>query len=146
MKRLSVVSLFLLLVQVGYGNYAFYSKVELTCQAYRIPVDRSAMDYRGDIFSLELKSRSRNDFEMAMLIGFAAVGRAVMQQRDLQKAKPDFSPMLPGTVQISVLVPMERHPMVVTATTNGDLVEKLARGEIETTEFMQKIKDTIEIH
>jgi hypothetical protein len=146
MKRLFVVSIFLLLVQVGYGNYAFYSKVEITCEAYRLPVDRSDMDYRDGLFTLDLKSRSRNDFEMAMLVGFAAVGRAQIQQQDMKKSKPDFSPMLPKTVQIAVTIPMERTTTVVIATASGELVERLARGDIETTEFMQIIKDTIEIH
>ncbi|RMF11083.1 MAG: hypothetical protein D6762_00140 [Candidatus Neomarinimicrobiota bacterium] len=146
MKRTPILILVCALAQVAYGNYAFYSKVESTCEAYRFAVDRSAMEYRDDVFRIELESRSRNDFEMAMLVAFAAVGQAEIQQRVISGMKSDFKPLLPKQVEVTVLVPVERVPTLVTATASGELVEQLARGEIETTVFMQKIKDTIETH
>jgi len=146
MKRLSIVAVMFFLVQVSYANFAFYNKVETTCQAYRFNIQRSAMTYEGQQFSLELKSRSRSDFEMAMLVGFSAIGMAEVQQKQLQKANSKIVPMLPQMVQVTVLVPVERTPTIVTASASGELVEQLALGKISTQDFMQKIKDTLEIH
>ena len=65
-----------------FGNYAFKKKVKNICKSYRITVESDQFELENDTFYLTLES-GRNNFEMFMVVGFAAAGQAVAHQKDL---------------------------------------------------------------
>ncbi len=140
---LSVIAAVML--QPVFGNYAFYKKISNTCSSYRIKINDRNMHMNGTVFTVELASK-RNDFEMVMLVGFAAVGQAIIHQRELALSKPDFTPMIPEKIEIAVNVPLGRNETIITAIAPAKLVEELADGSLEASEFMRQIKDSISSH
>lgn len=100
------------------------------------------MRLNGDVFTIELESL-RNNFEMVMLVGFAASGQAILHQKQMAESKSNFNPLLPNQIEVIVHVPMGRNDTVITAMASSTIVEKLADGSLETSEFMRQIKDSI---
>ena len=68
--------------EVLLANYAFYRQITSTCKSYHIEVSSNEMLLSTDNknFAINLTSR-RNNFEMIMLIGFAAAGKAIIHQK-----------------------------------------------------------------
>ncbi len=144
MKRMLLMSiLFLFGVQGLSANYAFYKKVKNTCAAYRIKVNDSDMSLTDDSFSLTLNSM-RNNFEMVMIIGFVSAGKAIVHQRYLATQISGYKSVIPRTINVMVNVPSGRGKAVISAGADAALVEQLANGKIEPSEFMLKIKDSIQ--
>jgi hypothetical protein len=52
--------------------------------------------------------------------------------------------LIPASVTIIVNVPVTRDNLVVSASASTELIEKLSAGIIETSQFMQEIKDSIQ--
>ena len=93
-KRILLVTLFALLVGTDglWANYAFKKKVISVCNSYRITVESSQFSLGENDFSIDLES-GRNNFEMVMLVGFAAAGHAIEHQIQMGKANaytPDY--------------------------------------------------------
>ena len=127
-----------------FGNYAFYSKVRNTCSSYRLVVELPELPLLPDEgFTLTMNSK-RNNFERVMLIGFASVGKAMEHQRYLQGIGKIEQALIPASVTIIVNVPVTRDNLVVSASASTELIEKLSAGIIETSQFMQEIKDSIQ--
>ncbi|HIC37124.1 MAG TPA: hypothetical protein EYO80_05545, partial [Candidatus Marinimicrobia bacterium] len=86
-KRILIVVLFALLIGTNglWANYAFKKKVKTVCQSYRIMVESTQFTLGENEFSIDLES-GRNNFEMVMLVGFAAAGHAIEHQIQMGKA------------------------------------------------------------
>jgi hypothetical protein len=137
-KRILFVALFALLLSTDglLANYAFKKKVKSVCQSYRVTVKSSQFSLGEDEFSIELES-GRNNFEMFMLVGFAAAGQAIEHQIQLGLANA----YTPENVRISVLVPIPKGEIgIYVGTCSKQLAMELANGTMESSEFMQKIK------
>ena len=94
-------------------------------------------------FAINLTSR-RNNFEMIMLIGFAAAGKAIIHQKYLQGTISNYNPVIPDQVNVVVTVPMGRDNTIFSAEANAILVQELADGSLDSADFMRKIKDSIQ--
>ena len=94
-------------------------------------------------FTINLTSR-RNNFEMIMIIGFAAAGQAIIHQKQLQGTINNYNPVIPAQVSVFVTVPMGRGDTIFSAEANAFLVQELADGSLDTAEFMREIKDSIQ--
>ena len=122
-----IVLLIILLTTNGlYGNYAFKKKVKSVCASYRID---------ETLFSMSLES-GRNNFEMFIIVGFAASGQAVSHQQELGFSNA----YMPDNIQVTVNVPSSKGEVnTFVATCPSKTAIKLADGEIDSSEFMQKI-------
>ena len=94
-------------------------------------------------FAINLTSR-RNNFEMIMLIGFAAAGKAIIHQKHLQGTISNYNPVIPDQVNVVVTVPMGRDKTIFSAEADAILVQELADGSLDSADFMRKIKDSIQ--
>ena len=131
--------------EVLFANYAFYRQITSTCKSYHIEVSSNEMLLSTDNknFSINLTSR-RNNFEMIMLIGFAAAGKAIIHQKHLQGPINNYNPVIPDQVNVVVTVPMGRDNTIFSAEANTILVQELADGTLDSADFMRKIKDSIQ--
>jgi hypothetical protein len=146
--RSVIFTILLLLGAEGlFANYAFYRIVTNTCKTYRITVREGEMYFgkgedNSDKFYLSVNS-NRNNFEMALIVGFVSTGQAIKHQRSLVKKGLIEKSEEPTTVHITVFVPVTRHKMIITASATADQVVKLADGKIESAEFMRIIKNSM---
>jgi len=148
-KRINI-SIFLILLLLGangvFANYAFYRTVTSTCESYRISPEGEM--YFGEEesnkgkFYLSVNS-NRNNFEMALIVGFVSVGQAIKHQRSLVKKGLIEKPEEPSTIHITVFIPVTRSKMIITASATSREVMLLADGEIDSAEFMRLIKNSI---
>ncbi|MBL7013780.1 MAG: hypothetical protein ISR83_05130 [Candidatus Marinimicrobia bacterium] len=123
------------------ANYAFKKKIKNVCKSYRITVDASKFDLNQDTFSMTLES-GRNDFEMFMLVGFAAAGQAVAHQKEMGLANA----YTPSTVEVSVLVPVSKGEFsTFIASCDSKLAISLAEGTTDSSDFMKTIMEKMEI-
>jgi hypothetical protein len=131
--------------EVLFANYAFYRRVTSTCKSYHVEVSSGEMSLSADNknFAINLISR-RNNFEMIMLVGFAAAGKAIIHQKHLQGTISNYNPVIPGQVNVVVTVPMGRDKTIFSAEANALLVQELADGSLDSADFMRKIKDSIQ--
>ena len=145
-KKLLIVFL-LVLNSIGilHANYAFYRKVTSTCKTYHVDItsDNMQLNMDSNNFTINLTSR-RNNFEMIMIIGFAAAGQAIIHQKHLQGTINNYNPIIPAQVSVFVTVPMGRGDTIFSAEANAFLVQELADGSLDTAEFMIEIKDSIQ--
>ena len=140
--RILFIALFALLVGTDglLGNYAFKKKVKTVCQSYRITVESSNYSLGENEFSIELES-GRNNFEMVMLIGFAAAGQAIEHQIQMGKTNA----YTPETVVVNVAVPISKgETNMFIATCSKQMAIDLANGTMDSSDFMQKIKMEIQ--
>ena len=118
-----------------YANYAFKKKVQSVCKSYRISIDVSTFAFDDGVFSMALES-GRNNFEMFMIVGFAASGQAVSHQKDMGLANA----YTPENIQVTVNVPSSKNEVnTFVATCSSKIAIRLANGEIDSSEFMKKI-------
>ena len=146
MNKIFIIFLFAVISsEVLHANYAFFRKVTNTCKSYRIEVSSNEMLLSTDNknFAINLTSR-RNNFEMIMLIGFAAAGKAIIHQKHLQGTISNYNPVIPDQVNVVVTVPMGRDNTIFSAEANAILVQELADGSLDSADFMRKIKDSIQ--
>ena len=131
--------------EVLFADYAFYRQVTSTCKSYHVEITSGEMSLSTDNknFAINLTSR-RNNFEMIMLIGFAAAGKAIIHQKHLQGTISNYNPVIPDQVNVVVTVPMGRDNTIFSAEANTILVEELADGSLDSADFMRKIKDSIQ--
>ena len=131
--------------EILFANYAFYRQVTSTCKSYRVEVSSGEMLLSADNnnFAINLSSR-RNNFELIMLVGFAAAGKAIIHQKHLQGTISNYNPVIPGQVNVVVTVPMGRNNTIFSAEANAILVQELADGSLDSADFMRKIKDSIQ--
>ena len=137
-KHILYLVLFTILVGMNglFANYAFKKKVKSVCQSYRITVDVSQFELGDDEFSMTLES-GRNNFEMFMLVGFAAAGQAITHQIQMEKENT----YTPAKVHLNVLVPSSRGEFnTFVASCPKETAIGLANGTIESSKFMQDLK------
>ena len=144
-KILAIMVILLMNSQFAFANYAFYRQVTSTCKSYHIEVSSNEMLLSTDNknFAINLTSR-RNNFEMIMLIGFAAAGKAIIHQKHLKGTISNYNPVIPDQVNVVVNVPMGRDNTIFSAEANAILVQELADGSLDSADFMRKIKDSIQ--
>jgi hypothetical protein len=116
------------------ANVRFYSLVQQTCQAYRVPVTMEQMELEGldsenPTFSLMLQSR-RNNFEEVMLVGYIAAGQAI------HRTGIDVK-----TINIVVTIPTMDNMILFTAAPIDD-VEQLRVGELSSSDFLRQLQWT----
>ncbi len=141
--RVSIVALcaFLLTVNGLAANYAFKKKVKSVCKTYRITVDSEQFELGEDTFFMTLES-GRNDFEMFMVVGFAAAGQAVVHQKQMGLSNA----YMPANVQVSVRVPTAKDSFnTFVASCSSKMANELAEGRMDSAEFMQKITKNLKI-
>tara|TARA_B100001123_G_C15335672_1_gene1032746 strand:+ start:4742 stop:5182 length:441 start_codon:yes stop_codon:yes gene_type:complete len=132
---------FLLFVNSLSANYAFKKKVKSVCKTYRITVDSEHFELGDDTFFIDLES-GRNNFEMFMVVGFAAAGQAVAHQKQMGLTNA----YLPANIQVSVRVPTAKDAFnTFVATCSWEMANKLAEGSIDSAEFMQTITKNLKI-
>ena len=137
-RKILILALASLLFLPGFlsANYAFKKKVKSVCQSYRITVDVSQFELGDDEFSMTLES-GRNNFEMFMLVGFAAAGQAITHQIQMEKENA----YMPAIVHLNVLVPSSRGEFnTFVASCPKETAIGLANGTIESSKFMQDLK------
>jgi hypothetical protein len=141
-KRILIVALFALLISTDglFANYAFKKKVKTVCQSYRITVESTQFSLGENDFLIELES-GRNNFEMVMLVGFAAAGHAIEHQIQMGKANA----YTPENVTVNVAVPVSRgETNMFIATCSKKMAIDLANGTMDSSDFMQKINMEIQ--
>ncbi|MGY8787734.1 MAG: hypothetical protein ACKVH5_05490 [Fidelibacterota bacterium] len=141
-KRILIVALFALLISTDglFANYAFKKKVKTVCQSYRITVESTQFSLGENDFSIELES-GRNNFEMVMLVGFAAAGHAIEHQIQMGKANA----YTPENVTVNVAVPVSKgETNMFIATCSKKMAIDLANGTMDSSDFMQKINMEIQ--
>ena len=131
----TILFLIVLLYNGLYANYAFKKKVQNVCKSYRISVDVKSFVFDEGVFSMALES-GRNNFEMFMAVGFAASGQAVSHQKEMGLANA----YTPENIQVTVNVPSSKGEVnTFVAICPSKTAIRLANGEIDSSDFMQKI-------
>ena len=131
----TILLLIVLLSNGLYANYAFKKKVQNVCKSYRISIDVASFVFDEGVFSMALES-GRNNFEMFMVVGFAASGQAVLHQKDMGLANA----YTPKNIQVTVNVPSSKGEVnTFVAICPSKTAIRLANGEIDSSDFMQKI-------
>jgi len=141
-KRILLVALFALLIGTNglWANYAFKKKVISVCNSYRITVESSQFFLGENDFSIDLES-GRNNFEMVMLVGFAAAGQAIEHQIQMGKANA----YTPESITMNIVVPISRgETNMFVATCSKQMAIELANGTMESSDFMQEINMEIQ--
>ncbi len=149
-KRFNLlIIIFLLLfgVEAVFANYAFYRTVTNTCNSYHIDAQSSEMYFgkeeaNKDKFYISVTS-NRNNFEVALIVGFVSVGQAINHQNDMVEKGLIDKPVIPNTIHVTVNIPMGRDDMIFSASATADQVVKLANGVIDSAEFMRLIKNSM---
>ena len=144
-KLLLVIIIAITGTEILFANYAFYRQVTSTCNSYHVEVSSSEMLLSNDNknFEINLTSR-RNNFEMILLVGFAAAGKAIIHQKHLQGTISNYNPVVPGRVNVIVTVPLGRNKTIFSAEADAILVQELADGSLDSSDFMRKIKNSIQ--
>ena len=144
-KLLLVIIIAITGTEILFANYAFYRQVTSTCNSYHVEVSSSEMSLSNDNknFAINLTSR-RNNFEMILLVGFAAAGKAIIHQKHLQGTISNYNPVVPGQVNVVVTVPLGRNKTIFSAEADAILVQELADGSLDSSDFMRKIKNSIQ--
>ena len=144
-KLLLVIIFAITGTELLFANYAFYRQVTSTCNSYHVEVSSSEMLLSNDNknFAINLTSR-RNNFEMILLVGFAAAGKAIIHQKHLQGTISNYNPIVPGQVNVVVTVPLGRNKTIFSAEADAILVQELADGSLDSSDFMRKIKNSIQ--
>ena len=144
-KLLLVIIFAITGTELLFANYAFYRQVTSTCNSYHVEVSSSEMLLSNDNknFAINLTSR-RNNFEMILLVGFAAAGKAIIHQKHLQGTISNYNPVVPGQVNVVVTVPLGRNKTIFSAEADAILVQELADGSLDSSDFMRKIKNSIQ--
>ena len=113
------------------------------CSSYRLNVFQENMHLSDDEFTLTLDSK-RNNFERVILIGFASIGTAIEHQKYLLEKEKIKQTLIPETVTIIVNIPVTRNNLIISASASSILIEKFSTGRIDSKQFMQEIKDSIQ--
>ena len=148
-KRIFAVFIVLVMSsQFAFANYGFYRKVANTCKYYRVTVDEKKMSLTKNkdgsySFSIEMKSL-RNNFEMVMLVGFIAVGKAMNHQEKFAKKKTGYTAIIPEDTDVTVTIPVSRQNTIITAKATAGQIRQLTDGKIDSAGFMRLIKNSIQ--
>ena len=101
----------------------------------------STFSFDDGVFSMALES-GRNNFEMYMIVGFAAAGQAVAHQKKMGLENA----YIPDNIQVSVRVPSAKNSFnTFVATCSWKDANELAEGTTDSAQFMQTITKTLKI-
>lgn len=107
-----------------------FAAAQQVFEAYRVDVSSVDMNIEqrdnSEIFVLHVKAR-RNNFDMALMLGFMAAGTAVQKSNNTGVTG----------VRVIVEVPYKETLFVEASSTIGN-VKKLVNGETKPEEFMRK--------
>ena len=124
-----------------FGNYAFKKKVKEVCKSYRIPIESSQLNLGKSEITITMES-GRNDFELYMLVGFASAGQAIAHQKEMNLSNA-YTPLI---ISLNVAVPASRDEFnTFSASCSSEMAISLADGNMDSSEFMQKIMKNIKI-
>ena len=124
-----------------FGNYAFKKKVKEVCKSYRIPLESSQLNLGKSEITITMES-GRNDFELYMLVGFASAGQAIAHQKEMNLSNA-YTPLI---ISLNVAVPASRDEFnTFSASCSSEMAISLADGNMDSSEFMQKIMKNIKI-
>ncbi len=124
-----------------FGNYAFKKKVKEVCKSYRIPIESSQLNLEKSEITITMES-GRNDFELYMLVGFASAGQAIAHQKEMNLSNA-YTPLI---ISLNVAVPASREEFnTFSASCSSEMAISLADGNMDSSEFMQKIMKNIKI-
>ena len=124
-----------------FGNYAFKKKVKEVCKSYRIPIESSQLNLEKSEITITMES-GRNDFELYMLVGFASAGQAIAHQKEMNLSNA-YTPLI---ISLNVAVPASRDEFnTFSASCSSEMAISLADGNMDSSEFMQKIMKNIKI-
>ena len=124
-----------------FGNYAFKKKVKEVCKSYRIPIESSQLNLGKSEITITMES-GRNDFELYMLVGFASAGQAIAHQKEINLSNA-YTPLI---ISLNVAVPASRDEFnTFSASCSSEMAISLADGNMDSSEFMQKIMKNIKI-
>ena len=132
MQKLKLfIGLCLFTVSTVFANPKYFNQIKKAAKAYRVDASLDKMKIIPDSdgkesFHLTLSS-NRNNFEMVMLVGYIAAGQAM---------KSGFEP---AAFFVTVDVPLGEGFRLVTTASKDDL-KKLLKGEINTAQFVRKLK------
>ena len=143
LKRNLFTLLFAILLTTSslFGNYAFKKKVKEVCKSYRIPIESSQLDLGKSEITITMES-GRNDFELYMLVGFASAGQAIAHQKEMNLSNA-YTPLI---ISLNVAVPASREEFnTFSASCSSEMAISLADGNMDSSEFMQKIMKNIKI-
>lgn len=114
---------------LGQADYNFFNTVKQVCKVYNIDIMPDEFRvYRtetyGRVATLSLKS-GRNDFDKVMLVGFIAMGKAMLTtNRDMDQ------------VNIVISIPYKEREQIF-ASAPGDDVKKIIDGRLSIREFIE---------
>ena len=138
---LTLLSTILLTTSPLFGNYAFKKKVKEVCKSYRIPIESSQLNLGKSEITITMES-GRNDFELYMLVGFASAGQAIAHQKEMNLSNA-YTPLI---ISLNVAVPASRDEFnTFSASCSSEMAISLADGNMDSSEFMQKIMKNIKI-
>ena len=124
-----------------FGNYAFKKKVKEVCKSYRIPIESSQLNLEKSEITITMES-GRNDFELYMLVGFASAGQAIAHQKEMNLSNA-YTPLI---ISLNVAVPASRDEFnTFSASCSSEMAISLADGNMDSSEFMQKVMKNIKI-
>ncbi len=132
MQKLTLlIGISLLFVSTVFANPKYFQQIKKVAKAYRVEASIDKMkivpDSNGnETFHITLSS-NRNNFEMVMLVGYIAAGQAMKSGFD------------PTAFFVTVDVPLGEGFRLVTTASKDDL-KKLLSGEINTAQFVRKVK------
>tara|TARA_B100000315_G_C14595769_1_gene599120 strand:- start:15299 stop:15721 length:423 start_codon:yes stop_codon:yes gene_type:complete len=117
-----------------FGNYEFMSAVQRIAKIYRIEVSQNNMKFtqgveEGNNEFQMLVTSNRNNFEMVMLVGFIAAGKAMQELPALSITK----------VLVTVDVPVRGGYKLQAAAGKADL-DNFIQGKIVSAEFVRLVK------
>lgn len=131
-KIVGIISVFFCLVFASdaFANPRMFAAAQDVFQAYRVDVSSVQMEIvqrnQSEVFVLHVKAR-RNNFDMALMLGFMAAGTAVEKSHNTNVTG----------VRVIVEVPY-KETLFVEASSTIEHVKKLVNGETKPEEFMRK--------
>ena len=127
-----LIALLLILSVSVFGSTRYYSTVQRIFGAYRMEVDLDQMwlsevDQNGESFTISVQS-PRNSFEMVMLIGFYAAGKAILEcNQPIQK------------VTMIVSVEYKGVEKIFATASRADIL-KFVNGDLLSEEFVRLVE------
>jgi len=139
LRNMKSVSLLLALITISLiftvnvsANSGFYSSVQQICNAYQVSIEYERMNLAvladgNKEFTMSVKS-ARNQFDRIMLIVFYAAGKAMTYHNE---------PIQKVTVVVSVEYKGIEN---IVASASRENILKFVNGEINSSEFVRKVK------
>ena len=134
-RKIAVFSIIVLFtvffISPSFGNSQFYSVVQSIFNTHRVKVSYDQMSLMkesedSEVFTISVPSR-RNNFEMNMLLGFFAAGKAILKCNE-------------PVEKVTVIVSVEYKGVEkIFATASRSDILKFVKGDLQSAKFVRKI-------